>query len=149
MAGLKWVAQTAEIATGVTKITLLQVLAPTNQRLLAKEISISFDGTLNTNAPIIVEVLRQSTAGTAGTVHTLVKLNSAAETIQTTALRNISGTQPTDTAEVMGENVHPQGGFTWQSRFGDDIEIAGGTRLGIAVTAAVSVNAKVRMVVEE
>jgi len=151
MAGVKIAAQTIEISTGTAKKTHLQILAAANHRTLVKEISVSFDGVSNIAAPILVEVLRQSDAGSGGDVLTLKKLDTSdSETVQTTGLSNVDGSaQPTDTDEVLGEQVHPQGGFTWQAPFGGEIEIPGGGRLGIALTAGADVNAKVRIFAEE
>lgn len=151
MAGNKFTAQTPEVTTGVTKKTVLQILAATNQRVLVKEISVSFDGVVNTDNPILVEVLRQSDAGSGGVSLTLQKLNpDNTETLQSTALRDISGSvQPTDTGEVLGEQVHPQGGYTWQAPFGGEIEVPGGERLGIAVFAQQAVNVKARIIAVE
>ncbi len=150
MAGILVSAQTAEVATTTSKKTLLQVLAAANHRVKVKEISISFDGISSVAAPIIVQVLRQTDAGTGGDSLTLQKMNeSDQETLQTTALKDIDGGEPTGANEVLGEEVHPQGGYTWQAPFGGEIIIEGGDRLGVAVTAAVGVNAKIRMIVEE
>lgn len=151
MAGNKFTAQTVEVPTGVTKKTVLQIQAGTNSRLLIREISVSFDGVVNTDNPILVEVLRQSDAGTGGDALTLRQLDpDKTETLQASALSDIDGsTQPTDTEEVLGEQVHPQGGYTWQAPFGGAIEVPGGERLGIAVTAQQAVNAKARFIAEE
>jgi len=148
MAGVKAVAQTGEIATGTAKKTLLQLVAASNHRALVKEISVSFKGTSNTAAPILVQVLRQTDAGTM-TALTPLKLNeSDGETLQTTA-QHTATAEPTGTSEVMGEEVHPQGGYTWQAPFGGEIVVKGGNRLGIAVTAGADVSAKVRIIFEE
>lgn len=148
MAGIKAVAQTGEIATGTAKKTLLQIVAASNHRTLVKEISVSFKGTANTAAPILVQVLRQTSAGTM-TAFTPQKMNEADdETLQTTAQHSAT-VEPDGTSEVMGEEVHPQGGYTWQAPFGGEIVIKGGARLGIAVTAGADVTAKARIIFEE
>lgn len=148
MAGVKFSAQTPEIATGTSKKTIVQVEAAANHRVLVKEISVSFTGISNTALPINVQVLRQTDAGTMSAL-TLSKRNeSDSETIQTTGTQAASA-EPTGTDEVMGEETHPQGGFIWQAPFDDPIIIQGGDRLGVAVTAAADVNAKARMVCEE
>jgi len=151
MAGVRIVAQTVEVPTGTTRKTLLQILAATNQRVLVKEISISFDGVSNVAAPILVEIVRQSTTGSGGDVLTMKKMDpDYSETVQTTALSDIDGTTaPTESDEVQGESVHPQGGYSWQAPFGQEIVVPGGARLGVIVTAAAAVNAKVRLVAEE
>jgi len=148
MAGVKAVAQTAAIATGTSKKTLVQIIAAANHRALVKEISISFDGVSNTAVPILVEVARQSDAGTMS-VLTPAKLNvDDSETLQTTATHTASA-EPTEADVVMAENVHPQGGYTWQAPFGGEIVISGGDRLGVAVTADAGVNAVARIAFEE
>lgn len=148
MAGLKLVAQTGEVATGTSKKTLLQIVAAANHRVVITEISISFDGTSNTAAPILVQALVQTDAGTMSAL-TLQKINADDdETVQTTA-QHTATAEPTGTTEKMGEQVHPQGGYTWQARPGDELVINGGDRLGIATTAAADVNAKVRVRLEE
>lgn len=148
MAGVNGVAQTAEIATGTSRKTLLQLVAAANHRMMVKEFSISFDGTSNTAAPIEVELLRQSDAGTMSSL-TLHKWDADDdETLQTTA-QHTATAEPTGTDCIMSEQVHPQGGYTWQAPFGGEIIINGGDRLGLAVTAGADVNAIVRMVFEE
>lgn len=148
MAGILATAQTPEITTGTGKITLLQLVAPANQRLRVKEISVSFKGVVNTDAPILVQVLRQTTAGTM-TALTPQKMNeNDGETLQATA-QHTASSEPTGSTEVMGEEVHPQGGFLWQAPFGGELIVKGGNRVGIAVTAGASTSAKARMIFEE
>lgn len=148
MAGLEAVAQTAEIATGTSLKTLLQIVAATNTRVKIKEWSISFDGIANTDAPIQVNLVRQTTAGTMSAL-TPEKLNeSDQETLQTTA-QHTATAEPTTGNTVMSEQVHPQAGYTHQARLGSEIIVRGGNRLGISVLAGTDVNAKVRIVFEE
>ncbi|RLF30319.1 MAG: hypothetical protein DRN14_00250 [Thermoplasmata archaeon] len=148
MAGILAVAQTAEVATGTSKKTLLQLVAAANHRVKVKEISISFDGTSNTAAPILVEVLKQTDAGTMSSL-TPVKIDEDGdETLQTTA-QHTATAEPSSGNVNMREQVHPQGGYTWQAPFGGELVINGGDRLGIAVTAGADVNAVARMIFEE
>ncbi len=148
MAGLKATAQTAEITTGTALKTILQLVAAANHRVIVKEISISFKGIVNTAAPILVQVARQTTAGTMSAL-TPKKMNeSDQETLQTTA-QHTATVEPTLTDDVISEEVHPQGGFTWQAPFGGEIIIEGGNRLAIVTTASVAVNCVARMIFEE
>jgi len=151
MAGVRIVAQTAEISTGTSKKTVLQLLAAANHGVEINEWSISFKGTSNTASPILVEIIEQSTSGLSGDVLTVKKLNPGDdEIVQTTALKDIDGsTQPTDTAIKFSELVHPQGGYTWQARFKGELKIPGGGRLGLAVTALAAINCVARFVGEE
>ncbi|KKM85100.1 hypothetical protein LCGC14_1292460 [marine sediment metagenome] len=148
MAGLKATAQTAEITTGTALKTILQLVAAANHRVVVKEISISFKGTLNTAAPILVQVARQTDAGTMSAL-TPKKMNeSDQETLQTTA-QDTATVEPTLTDDVISEEVHPQGGYTWQAPFGGEIIIEGGNRLAILTTAIAAVNCVARIVFEE
>ena len=148
MAGIKAFAQTGEVATGTSKKTILQIVAASNHRVLVKEFQISFKGVTNTDAPILVEVTRQSDAGTMSSL-TLVKADeSTDETLQTTA-QHTATVEPTETAVVKSFEVHPQGSYTWQATFGDELMVKGGTRLAIAVTAGVTVNCVASMYIEE
>lgn len=135
--------------------TLLQVLAPANQRVIMYEWDISFNGVSNTAAPILVELVRQTGAGTGLNTATLVKdNNSDQETIQSTGLYGILTTvntaEPTDGSVVpFAEFVHPQQGYAWRATVGKEENIQGGTRLGCRVTAAASVNVAARLRLQE
>ena len=148
MAGIQAMAQTAEVATGTSKKTIIQLVAAANHRVKVGEFSISFDGVSNTDAPILVEVATQTTAGTMTSL-TPVKLDADGdETLQTTA-QHTATAEPTEGNVLIREQVHPQGGYTWQAPFGRELVINGGDRLGIAVTAGTSVNAVARFNFEE
>lgn len=150
MAGIRAVAQTAEVATGTSAKTILQLVAAANHRVVIKEWSVSFDGTSNTGDPIQVKLVRQSDAGTGGDALTPTKMDlDGDETLQTTAQKDVDGGEPTGSTVVSAEQVHPQGGYTWQAPFGGDIVVNGGDRLGIVVTAGADVNALARFVFEE
>lgn len=151
MSGVKFAVQTSEFTTGTVKLTVLQILAAANHRCTVKEWGVSFDGVSNTDAPILVGVERQSDGGTGGDVITGKKMNDADdEVIQTTALENIdASTAPTTTHELVGEQVHPQAGYTWQAPYGNEIIVEAGGRLAIVVTAGVAVNVKAHFICEE
>lgn len=152
MAGVRFVAQSSVISTGTTKKTVLQIVPPANQRVLVKEISISFNGLDPTDEAILVQAIRQSSAGTGGVALALVKENSADdETLQTTAQEDVDGsTQPTDVAVLKSEHVHPQGAWQWQAPFGGEMVVKGGERLGLAVTCpGPAVDCVARFVCEE
>ena len=144
MAGISARAQTGSITTGTSAITLLQVVAATNTRVVVKSISVSFAGTSPTAAPILVDVLRQSTAGTMMSLTVVKEPNLGSETIQTTA-QHTAEVEPTAGDVVAREYVHPQTGVI----FSEPITVLGGTRLGVRVTAAASTSAVVRVEFEE
>lgn len=149
MAGLIGIAQTAEIATGTSAKTLLQLVAPANQRLKVREISISFKGVTSTDAPILVDILRQTDAGTMSALTINPDDAGYDETLQATA-QHTATVEPTAGVVLLREEVHPQGGaFLWQARFAGERTVKGGTRLGVRVTAGVSVSAVTRLEYEE
>lgn len=148
MAGVKFVLNTAELATGVVKKTLLQIVAAANHRVLVKELAISFKGIVNTNPPILVEIYVQTDAGTMSALTPQKWNRGDDETLQTTAQENAT-VEPAGATVIFREEVHPQGGYTWQLPFGWDLPVKGGDRIGVAVTASVSVSSVVRAVCEE
>lgn len=149
MAGVLVSAVSPLISFSTSTVTLIQVVAPTNQRLVISEISVSFDGVSNTAKPIQVDVLRQSTAGTMSSL-TPVKVNSSdSETLQTTA-QHTATAEPTAGNILMTENVHPQTGYTWQAPFGKELIVPGGGRLGVRlVTPGAGADAVARIILAE
>lgn len=148
MAGVRWNAVTGEIATGTAAKTLLQVVAASNHRIKIDRLSVSFKGTSATDAPIKVRVLRQTTAGTMSSL-TLTKGNdSDDETLQTTA-QHTATAEPAAGDVLESKEVHPQTGYELILPLGQEIIVKGGGRLGIEVTAGVSVSAIAEMHGEE
>lgn len=140
MAGLNCIAETAEVAlVAATAKTVLQIVAPTNQRGRVKEWGVYFDGTSPTAEPVVVEVLYQTTAGTMTALTVEKEDQSQTETVQFTA-QHTATAEPTSGAFVRRKNVHPQGGFEWVAPMGDEINVGGGKRLAIRCTAPANVN---------
>lgn len=149
MAGVRLSAQSPKITFSTSTITLIQITAPANQRLVVSEASIAFNGTSNTAAPIQTDILRQTTAGTMSSL-TPAKLNSSdSETVQSTA-QHTATAEPTASTLLFSEQVHPQTGFLWQARFGEEIIVPGGARLGMRlVTPGAGADATARFVYAE
>lgn len=138
----------AELAlTAATAKTILQWVAPANQRVACTGFAVSFDGTSSTAEPVQVELVRQTDAGTSSAA-TPVRDGVGSETIQTTARKNAT-VEPTTTDVLRRYNVHPQTGF--ERAFGPDEEIliAGGGRLGLRCTAPAGVNVTGHILAEE
>lgn len=150
MAGLLCAATTTEIAlAAATAKTVLQIVAPTNQRVLVKRLGLFFDGVSVTGEPVQVRVLRQTTAGTMSALTPVkVRPGGAAETIQSTA-QHTATVEPTagDVLDVF--EIHPQSGFDGWLPLTGEIDMAGGTRLGIECTAPAVVNARAKIWFEE
>ena len=148
MAGINAVAQTTEIAlTAATAKTVIQIVAPTNQRLKVKEWGVFFDGTSAVAEPVQVRLLRQTTAGTMSSL-TPVKRSQASETLQATA-QHTATVEPTASDVVDACEVHPQSGYEKLYPMGAEIEVSGGTRLGIECTAPAAVNVRAKIAYEE
>lgn len=113
--------------------TVLQVVAPANQRLVLDSVDVGGKGTVVTDGPIRVRILRQTTAGTM-TALTPVKLDdSLAETIQSTA-QHTATAEPTASDVIWEGTFHPQSstGKSWP--YGKEPKIKGGGRLGMEIT---------------
>ena len=148
MAGVKFSATQSAISTGTGAKTLVQVVAASNHRVVIKEVHVSFEGIVNTNKPILVELVRQTTAGTSSAL-TPRKVNEADdETLQVTA-RHTCTVEPTTGDILESMYIHPQTGNSWQATWGGELTVIGGNRLGLRVTAATSVNAAVTFAGEE
>lgn len=139
MAGVRAVAQTAEVSTGTSAKTILQVVAPAAQRLTVRRAGISFDGVAADAAPILVRLLRQSTAGTMSAL-TPVALSPAGATVRAAAQHTASA-EPTAGDVLLAVNVHPQAGYHEILPADFTIEVAESGRVGLEVTAGASVNA--------
>ena len=126
-------------AAGVAK-TVLQGIGATNHRAKCLSWGVSFDGVSGVATPVLVELVRESDAGT-GTGVTAVKINASDdETLQTTGLA-ANTVEPTVTSVICGVDVHPQGGYQETFPFGQEIPFSGtANRLGIRVNAPANVN---------
>lgn len=157
MAGLACVVPFSGIslAAGVGK-TVLQIKAPSNQRLRITGIRLGFNGTVTTDGPIKVQGYQQSTAGTpgGGTTPTPNKLQrSLAETPQTTAqTAPTSGAwtgEPTAGDLQYNNRCHPQGSVCENFFLTTEIWVAGGERFGLFLTAPVANSVDGELIFEE
>lgn len=131
-----------------TAKTVLQILAPANQRLMVKRWGIYFDGTSTTAEPVIIKLIKQSTAGSGGSSQSPVMMSAGSETPQASGLYNIT-TEPTTTTVMDIIELHPQQGWQEFIPLDQGFPIVGGTRLGITVTAPAIVNCVAKIVYEE
>ena len=147
MAGINIVANPGEVTTGTSAKTVLQVVAASNHRVKIKRWGITCKGVVPTDPSVLVRLLRQTTAGTM-TALTPKKLGDYTETVQTTAQHTATG-EPTAGDVLAIREVHPQAGYYEILPFGDEIPIPGGGRVGIEVTATVSISVVPEIVMEE
>jgi len=148
MAGLLCIAQTTEVAlTSATLKTVLQIVAPTHQRLKIKRWGVFFDGTSATDAPVEVRLRRQTDAGTMSAL-TPVKQVAGSETVQTTA-QHTATAEPTGGDVIDTAEVHPQSGYEAVIPFDMPIEVPGGGRIAIDCKAPAGVNVRAKIIFEE
>ena len=136
----------ADIAlAAATAKTVLQ-LGAVNVAFKLKRVSVSFDGILNTAVPPLVEILRQSTAGTMTNHAPLPGDDSCADALNTTG-RHTASAEPTAGVILEAHRVHPQ---TSLNLFFADEYVCGPTDyIGIRVTSAAVVNVSGVMGFEE
>ena len=149
MAGLRCAIQIAETSlSAATAKTVMQLVAPANQRLKVARVGVFFNGTSTTAQPVQVRVLRQTSAGTMSAL-TPVKLNNSdGETIQSTAQQNASA-EPTASDVYDVWEIHPQSGYDVMYPLGQELVVKGGDRLGIECTAQATVSVRAKMWYEE
>lgn len=118
--------------------TLVQIVTTTNQRVRVRGWGVSFNGTDATKQPILVEVLRQTTAGTSSAL-TIVKADPASTTPVTTALQTFTA-EPTASDILWAQYFTPVGGGIDMTLYPDDeIVMGASTRLGIRATTVTGV----------
>ena len=133
---------TVKRAIAATATTLLQVVAPANQRLALKQVTIGFDGTVNTNTPVLVQLIRQTTAGTvSGSSATIKRKDDDIGTAVQTTVQDGFTAEPTYTDVVWSELVHPQTGVIYPLPIPGELIVKGGGRIGLVCTAPQPVNA--------
>jgi len=132
---------------GTTLKTVLQVKAGANSRLKLKRWGVYFDGASATAVPVLVELVVTSTDGTSTSV-TPRKITSATETVQATAGKNFT-VEPSVTNVVENILVHPQQGYVEIVPEGFEIQVAGGSRLAMSITAPAAVNCQAEMMLDE
>jgi hypothetical protein len=143
--------------TGGTPQTLYQLIAPTNQRLAVQKIILSADGTNSANSPMTITILRQSTAGTFtnGSVAPF-KVNDPSGTLETlqgvyqTVITTPGSGEPT-AGNILEEFTMPVfGGFVEKPYpLLQELMVYGGSRLGVKVAAAQTVNVTSTLIYEE
>jgi len=143
MSGVGFRVVKSDIAVGTSTKTLVQIVAASNHGVELDEVSISFQGIVGTDLPILVEVLRQTTAGTMSSLTPVKAPDDTDETLQVTA-QHTATVEPTAGDILDSEYVHPQSGYTFVF---EGEKIGGGDRIGIQTinTGGVDVKASVRV----
>jgi hypothetical protein len=123
--------------TAATPMTVCQLLAATNHGIRLAEIHVAFAGTNNTHVPIKVDLMLQSDAGTGGDAVTIEHADQqqSGETFDTSALKQIDSSDPTDTSAYRKWLVHPQTGLVYQFSDIATVDIGAGDYVGLKCTA--------------
>ena len=148
MARMKFSARKDGITTGTSLKTLIQVVAPSNIRVVVLEVGIGFHDTVNTDAPVTVNLMRQSTAGTMSPLTPVKADYSLSETIQSTA-QHTATVEPTAADILATWSIHPQTGLVYQQPKNDEFIIPGAGKVGLTVTAGTSTTADAYLKCEE
>jgi hypothetical protein len=148
MADLVAVARSGAVSISTSALTLIQIKAPGNQRVKITQISVNFQGTVNTNAPVLVQCMIQTTAGTASSTTPLPTDGDVQETIQTTAQKTFT-VEPTYSSILREWYVHPQTSVLAPESLKKPIVLKGGQYFGITVTAGVAVTGSAYIEFEE
>lgn len=149
MAGTGFKAQVSNVATGTSAKTIVQIVAASNHGILIEEIRISFEGNTSTAVPPLVELVTQTDAGTMTSLTLVKDPPDSDETLQTTA-QHTATVEPTTTDIREAQYVRADGGvWAWRWPLHRRLKVPGGTRLGVRVTAAATVDCSVTVVGEE
>lgn len=133
-------ASPGEVAlAAATAKTVLKIVAPANHRVAILGWGVSFDGISPTAEPVVVRLLRQTTAGTFTSLTPVKADGSLGETVQTTA-GHTATVEPTAGNILKRVNVHPQSGYEEVVPLGQEFVLAGGEQVGIECTAPAAVN---------
>lgn len=121
------------LSASVGPITLVQLVAPSNQRVEVVGADVSMNGVTSSDPPVLFEILTQSTAGTMSAL-TPGKVNpSDSESVQSTA-QHTAVSEPTAGTVICGEYISSlTGGFIPLPN--GVIPVAGAGRLGIRYTS--------------
>ena len=121
-------------AASAAALTLLQVVTGSTKGASIKSFEVSFDGTDSTKTPILVELLRQTTAGTSSALTVVKNDSSSSGSAIATALKTFTA-EPTAGDVLSSTELSPAGGiYSYQYPLGDEPVMAVSERIGIRVT---------------
>lgn len=120
--------------SAATAKTLVQLVPASNTPVDLVELGVSFNGVTATDVPVLVELLRQSTAGTSSALTLVGDREHESAAAKTTALQTFTA-EPTAGNILRSWYVTPVGGL-FVIQFPLDREIAAlSNRLGLRCTA--------------
>lgn len=132
-------ATTAEVALTTSPKTVASLTNAANVRLAIRGWSIAFDGVSSTAGSADVELIIHSTSGTFSAMTLNRQVRGTTEAIGTSGNFNAS-VEPTISAVLWSGEVNPLTGYERAFAQDEEIELAGGERIGIRVVASSAVN---------
>lgn len=149
MAGRYFSATKSGVAlAAATAKTAVQVIAATNHAVKVWGLAVSFNGVSNTDEPALVQIVRQTDAGTMSALTPTKKDDSVGDTLDSTAQHTASA-EPTTTDVLWESYCHPQTGLREFFNEKTCPVIGAGDRLGVRLTAPDAVDCTVQLDCEE
>ena len=153
MAGLYGAFVTGSVSiAGGTPQTVIQIVAPTNQRLLIYHVAISFDGTNSANTPGYAKLERQTGGSFTNTSVAPKKINDPSgtgETLQASAKTAVTseGTE----GDLLWQETIPVFGGLLVMPFGpgQELHVVGGTIFAVKISSAQNVNCYTTILYQE
>lgn len=143
MAGLIGYATWPAANINANTLTVMQLVAPTNQRLRILGYEVSFDGTNSANAPAVVVVERQTGGTFTNNAVTPKKVNDPSGSLETlqASTKNTQTVAPTSGDTLHQFNLPVFGGtLVYPLPPGQEDMVTGGTIIGVKVTTTAQVN---------
>ena len=129
----------AQALAATTVETLIQIVSASGSTCEVAGWGISFEGVTAANEPVLVDLLRQSTAGTPGATPTPVEWREGALAAGATAGTGFSA-EPTAGDILHTEYIDPEGGYNVFYPPGERPVFVNGGRLGLRALANDNVN---------
>jgi hypothetical protein len=129
--------------------TLLQIKAPTHQRLRVTRIDFMPQGATGASSPIKFEIAEQNDDGSSSDASTDQQKHQmvGSETMQATSSKDFTVEPATNTVKY-GVTLHQQAYLPWIPPNGEII-VPGGGRLGVRCMSTISLNVTTRIYWEE
>jgi hypothetical protein len=143
--------------TGGTGLTVVEIVAPANQRVKVLAYGFYFDGTNNSAVPVQALIARPAAAGTYTAILPVPCEGECTETFQATYNYKNTGTEPTYTAPSSGASgnilktftIHPQLGYEYLAPLGQEDIVKGGGTWAVQFTAQAGVDVRGYVKIEE
>lgn len=116
-----------------TEKTLVQVITGSTRKLRVFRVDLSFSSTTSSEAPVLLRVLTQTTAGTVSAATPAAITQSDPAAIFTAGVN--ATVEPTAGTTLVRHRITPVGGFVSYDFGGAPIELSVSTRVGFALTA--------------